>query len=111
MTKVAEAALSPLAGTWWSAAEDAVVRPPAKMACCASTARGSIDFRSAMVSFGVSGPTGVANEWRFHRAGEPREPGELRITDAWPMPRIFTRLTAPVPSASALAAYARTAQQ
>jgi hypothetical protein len=50
--------------------------------------------------FKVNASTGLTHEWRFPA------PNELRITDAWPLPRLFTRLTAPVPSAAALAAYA-----
>jgi CubicO group peptidase (beta-lactamase class C family) len=48
-------------------------------------------------------------EWRFSApaAGAPAHaPRELRILENWPTPRMFTRLTTPVPSAAALAAYA-----
>jgi hypothetical protein len=107
VVKVAEADLSALAGTWWSAAEDAIVRLTVKDAML--RVDGSPDPLLPIGDgiFRVNGPTGSPHEWRFSApavnagaSGAPasastgRVPRELRITDAWPMPRLFTRLTA-----------------
>lgn len=100
--KVLEAELSALAGTYWCAASDGVERLSVKEGVL--RVNGSPN-PLVPIGDGVFRVSGSTHEWRFSTpvAGAPRE---LRITDAWPMPRIFTRLTTPVPSASVLAAYA-----
>lgn len=102
MVKVSESELSALAGTYWSAASDGVERLEVKDG--ALRIKGSPDPLVPLGN-GVFRVSGSTHEWRFSAptAGAPRE---LRITDAWPMPRIFTRLTSPAPSTSALTAYA-----
>jgi CubicO group peptidase (beta-lactamase class C family) len=105
--KVPEAsgvALAALAGTWWCAKEDAIVRLTVKDG--ALRVDGSPDQLQPIGGgvFRVNASTGLTHEWRFSTPANGTS--ELRITDAWPMPRVFTRLTAPVPSASTLAAYA-----
>jgi hypothetical protein len=96
--------LAALAGTWWCAKEDAIVRLTVKDG--ELRVEGSPDQLQPIGGgvFRVNASTGLTHEWRFSTPANGTS--ELRITDAWPMPRVFTRLTAPVPSATALAAYA-----
>jgi CubicO group peptidase (beta-lactamase class C family) len=104
--KVPEAELSALAGVYWSAASDAVVRLEVKDGVL--RVDGSPD-PLVPLGDGLFRVSGLTHEWRFSApaAGTPANtPRELQITDFWPSPRMFTRVTAPVPSASALAAYA-----
>jgi CubicO group peptidase (beta-lactamase class C family) len=103
---VPETELSALAGVYWNPLFDGVERVEFKDG--ALRAVGSPD-PLVPIGDGVFRVGGSKYEWRFSApaAGAPANaPRELRITDAWPWPRMFTRLTAPVPSASALAAYA-----
>jgi CubicO group peptidase (beta-lactamase class C family) len=102
--KMSAPELSALTGTWWSPAEDAIVRLSVKdgMLRVAGSPDPLLPIGNGV--FRVGGLTGMTGEWRF--SAPASAPRELRITDAWPMPRLFTRLTAPVPSASALTAYA-----
>ena len=99
--KVPEAELSPLAGVYWSRLSDEVVRVEVK-----DGALRSVGAPTPHVPLGDGAfRMGEIARWQFSlpAAGAPRE---LRITDYWPTPRVFTRVTAPVPAASTLAAFA-----
>lgn len=104
--KVPEAELSALAGVYWNEPFDAVIRLEFKDG--ALHADGSRD-PVVPLGDGTFRAPGLPNEWRFSApaAGAPATaPRELRIWDSWPTPRLFTRLTAPVPTPAALAKYA-----
>lgn len=101
--KVPEAALLPLAGVYWSAVTDEVVRVEVK--------------DGALRPFGASTPlealggglfrSGEVARWQFGTATPaPQGTRELRIWDSWPTPRVFSRVNAPMPTAGALAALA-----
>lgn len=101
--KVAETELSPLAGVYWSSLTDEVVQVEVK-----DGAVRPAGASSALEPLGGglfrSGETG---RWRFGVSADNAEGArELRIWDAWPAPRIFTRVNEPMPSASALASFA-----
>lgn len=97
--KVPETELSALAGVYWNALSDEVIQLEVKDGVLRPA--GSPDPLEPMGNgvFRVLASTGLTHEWRFSAR-------ELRITDAWPQARTFTRLTTPPPSAPALAAYA-----
>ncbi|MDI1476738.1 serine hydrolase domain-containing protein [Polyangium sp. y55x31] len=98
--KVPEAELSALAGVYWSPFSDEVVRLEVK-----DGALRSIDAPSPLVPLGDGVfRMGDTAKWQFS-APAADAPRELRITDGWPTPRIFTRVTAAVPAASTLAAF------
>jgi len=97
--KVPEAELSALAGVYWSRLSDEVVRVEVK-----DGALRSVGAPAPLVPLGDGAfRMGEKARWRFSVASAPRE---LRITDYWPTPRVFTRVTSPVPAASTLAAFA-----
>jgi len=109
--KVPDAELSALAGTYWNALFDGVLRLEAKdgtIRVVGSPETLEPIGHGVFRVNGVFGSSGLPYEWRFIApAGAPANaPRELQIWESWPTPRIFTRLTAPVPSAAALAAYA-----
>jgi hypothetical protein len=93
--KVPDAELSALAGVYWSPLSDEVVRAEVK-----DGALRRVGAPAGFVAFGdgIFRMAATTEEWRF-TAGTPRE---LRIFDFWPTPRIFTRVTAVMPAASAL---------
>jgi CubicO group peptidase (beta-lactamase class C family) len=98
--KVPEAELSALAGVYWSRLSDEVVRVEVK-----DGALRSVGAPAPLIPLGDGAfRMGEKPIWRFSvpAAGAPRE---LRITDYWPTPRVFTRVTAPLPAASKLATY------
>ena len=97
---------STLAGNYWSPQTDEVVRLEWK-----DGALRQVGTPAAFVPVGggTFRPGELPHEWRFvpPAAGAPAvaQP-ELRIKDAWPTERVFTRMTAPMPTASALAKFA-----
>jgi CubicO group peptidase (beta-lactamase class C family) len=96
-----EAELSALTGIYWSRLSDEVVRVEMK-----DGALRSVGAPAPLVPLGGGAfRMGEQARWRFSvpAANAPRE---LRITDFWPTPRVFARVTAPVPAASTLAAFA-----
>lgn len=98
---VPEAELSALAGVYWSRLTDEVVRVEVE--------------EGALHPVGAPGPLeplgngvfrmGEMTEWRFPAVAEQSGARELRIWDAWPTPRIFTRVTEPIPSVLAQASF------
>jgi CubicO group peptidase (beta-lactamase class C family) len=96
-------ALAALAGVYWSPLTDEVVRVEMKdgglRPAGASTPLDSLGgglFRS-----------GETSRWQFNPAAKSAAgAGELRIWDAWPAPRVFTRVQAPLPTPAALATFA-----
>lgn len=101
-----EAEQSALAGVYWSPLTDEVVRIEWK--------DGALRQAGSPVAFvpiggGAFRPGEAAHEWRFipPAAGAPAgaQP-ELRIKDFWPTYRAFTRVVAPLPTATALAVFA-----
>jgi len=110
VVQVPETELSALAGVYWSEVSDEIVRLEVK-----DGALRPVGSPDPLVPIGarVFGVSGQAHEWRFSAAvpasgagAAANAPIELRIRDFWPKPRIFTRLTAPLPSASVLASFA-----
>lgn len=101
--KVPEAALAALAGVYWSSLTDEVVRLEVK-----DGALRPAGASSALESLGRGlFRLGETARWQFAAsADDALGPRELRIWDAWPAPRIFTRVNEPTPSASALASFA-----
>lgn len=97
---------STLAGNYWSPQTDEVVRMEWK-----DGALRQIGTPAAFVPVGggTFRPGELPHEWRFVPpvVGAPADAQpELRIKDAWPTWRVFTRVTAPIPTASALASFA-----
>lgn len=101
--KVSEAALLPLAGVYWSAVTDEVVRVEVKDgglrpvgASSPLEALGGGLFRAGEVA-----------RWQFDTSTKALPAArELRIWDSWPTPRVFSRVNAPMPNAEALASMA-----
>ncbi|RKH62929.1 serine hydrolase domain-containing protein [Corallococcus llansteffanensis] len=100
--KLSKAELSALAGTYWSPQTDEVVRLEVK-----DGALRQVDVPTAFVPIGngTFRPGETTHVWRFSApaAGAPRG---LSIQDFWPTTREFTRVTAPMPAAPALASFA-----
>lgn len=101
--KVPEAALSTLAGVYWSALADEVVQVEVK-----DGALRPAGASSALEPLGGGlfrlGETG---RWRFDVAADNAAGArKLSIWDAWPVPRIFARVDEPMPAASTLASFA-----
>ncbi|HJV40549.1 serine hydrolase domain-containing protein [Caulobacter sp.] len=93
---------SALAGTYWSAQTDEVVRLEWK-----DGALRQVGSPVALVPIGGGAyrPGDLSQEWRFipPAAGAPAgSPPELRIRDFWPTHRAFVRVALPAPTASAL---------
>lgn len=93
---------SALAGTYWSAQTDEVVRLEWK-----NGALRQVGSPVALVPIGGGAyrPGDLSHEWRFipPAAGAPAgSPPELRIRDFWPTHRTFVRVALPAPTASAL---------
>jgi CubicO group peptidase (beta-lactamase class C family) len=101
--KVPEAELSTLTGVYWSSLTDEVVRVEVKDGAL-RPAGASSPLESLGRGLFRLGETG---RWRFDTSGD-EVPGarELQIWDAWPTPRIFTRVNEPMPSAATLASFA-----
>lgn len=101
--KVPEAQLSALAGVYWSSLTDEVVRVEVK-----DGALRPAGASSALESLGRGlFRSGETARWRFDTfSDDVLKARELRIWDAWPTPRVFTRVDEPMPSASALASLA-----
>ncbi|WP_164020780.1 serine hydrolase domain-containing protein [Pyxidicoccus trucidator] len=99
--KLPEAQLSALAGNYWSPLTDEVVRLEFK-----DGALRQVGVPTAFVHTGNGSfrPGESMHVWRFSKpaAGAPRE---LSIRDVWPTTRDFVRVSAPMPTASALAAF------
>ncbi|TCM04722.1 serine hydrolase domain-containing protein [Sphingomonas sp. PP-CC-3G-468] len=93
---------SALAGTYWSARTDEIVRLEWK-----DGALRQMGSATALVPIGdgVYRPGDLAHEWRFVMpaagAAAGSEP-ELHIRDFWPTQRAFVRVSLPLPSASDL---------
>ncbi|WP_422506125.1 serine hydrolase domain-containing protein [Stenotrophomonas sp. GZD-301] len=100
-----EAELAALAGIYWSPLTDEVVRVEMKDGSLRPTGASS-PLESLGSGVFRSGETA---RWQFSPAsnGTP-DTRELRIWDAWPTPRAFTRVNAPMPAAAALAEFAGT---
>lgn len=100
--KLPEAELRALAGNYWSPLTDEVVRLEVK-----DGALRQVGVPTAFVPIGNGAfrPGESTHVWRFSEpgAGAPRE---LSIKDVWPTTRNFIRVTAPMPTDSALASFA-----
>ncbi|RKH07685.1 serine hydrolase domain-containing protein [Corallococcus carmarthensis] len=94
--KLADAQVSALAGDYWSPQTDEVVRLEFK-----DGALRQVGVPTAFVPIGNGAfrPGESMHVWRFS------SPRGLSIQDFWPTTRNFIRLTEPMPSASALAAF------
>lgn len=93
--------ISARAGIYWSPQTDEVVR--------LEWADGTLRQTGSSTPFihigrGAFRPGGLDHEWRFVPTGDG--PDELHIRDFWPTTRVFTRITDPLPSPTALAALA-----
>ena len=100
--KLPEAELSPLAGNYWSPLTDEVVRLEVK-----EGALRQVGVPTAFVHTGngTFRPGESMHVWRFSKpaAGAPRK---LSIRDSWPTTREFVRVSEPMPTDAALAAFA-----
>lgn len=101
-----EAEQSALAGVYWSPLTDEVVRLEWK-----EGALRQVGTPAAFVPIGGGAfrPGELPQEWLFvpPAAGAPADAQpELRIRDFWPTQRVFTRVTASMPTAPALTAFA-----
>lgn len=94
---VPAAELTALAGTYWSPLTDEVVRVELK-----DGALRRVGAPAPLIPFGGGAfRVGESTEvWRFSA------PGKVEIVDFWPTSRPFTRMTAPMPTESALASFA-----
>ncbi|MNV09007.1 D-aminopeptidase [compost metagenome] len=100
--KVPEAEVSPLAGVYWSPLTDEVVRVEAK-----DGALRPLGASTPLESLGNGAfRIGETARWQFPATTDAEKARELHIWDSWPTPRMFTRVTEPMPSASALASFA-----
>ena len=100
--KLPEAELSALAGPYWSPLTDEVVRLEVK-----DGALRQVGVPTAFVPIGNGAfrPGESTHVWRFSLPAGAA-PRELSIQDFWPTTRDFTRVSAPMPAASALASFA-----
>jgi hypothetical protein len=114
--KMTEAELSALAGVYWSSVTGEVVRVEVKNGALQGSGASRPLVPIGRGVFTIDGPFRIDNlpyEWRFSTPASGA-PIELQILDAWPWPRVFTRLPATSPGAEAstgpsvetLAAYA-----
>ncbi|PPU65820.1 serine hydrolase domain-containing protein [Xanthomonas pisi] len=104
--KMPEAEQSALAGVYWSPLTDEVVRMEWK-----DGALRQVGIPTALVPIGggTFRPAGLPHAWRFipPGAGAPLDAQpELRIKDFWPTERVFARVVAPMPTATAMASFA-----
>ncbi|HEX8535573.1 MAG TPA: serine hydrolase domain-containing protein [Allosphingosinicella sp.] len=100
-----DATESALAGNYWSAATDEVVQIEWKDGSLRQTGSPTPLVR---IGDDVFRPSDLPHEWRFVRpaaGAPPHTQPELRIRDAWPTFRVFSRLTSPPPAAAALEAF------
>lgn len=98
--KVSEVELSALAGVYWSPLTDEVVRVEAKDGVLRP-----VGVPSALEPLGSGAfRMGETTQWRF-TAADVSGDHELRIWDVWPTPRMFTRVTEPMPAVSALGSF------
>ncbi|RNF86572.1 serine hydrolase [Lysobacter psychrotolerans] len=96
---VPDAELSALAGVYWSPLTDEVVRVEAKDGALRPTGAPSRLEPLGNGAFRM----GETTRWRF--TADVPGARELRIWDVWPTPRMFTRVTEPLPAAPALASF------
>lgn len=98
---VAEGDVSALAGVYWSALTDEVVRVEVK-----DGALRPLGASSALESLGNGTfRMGQAAQWHFRAAADRQDARELQIWDAWPAPRTFTRVTEPMPAGPTLTSF------
>jgi CubicO group peptidase (beta-lactamase class C family) len=98
-----DALQSAWAGVYWSPLTDEVIQLE-----WTGGALRQVGTATALVPIGHDAfrPSDLAHEWQFvaPAAGEAREAQpELKITDFWPTPRVFTRVAEPMPGATELA--------
>ncbi len=100
--KLPEAELSALVGHYWSPLTDEVVRLEVKDGALRQV---GVPTAFVPIGHGAFRPGESTHVWRFSMpaASAPRE---LSIKDFWPTTRDFTRVTALMPAASALASFA-----
>lgn len=104
--KMPEAELAALAGVYWSPLSDEVIRMEWKDGTLRQV---GVPTAFVPIGHGAFRPGESTHRWQFFMpaANAPADAQpELRIRDFWPTQRVFTRVSAPLPTASALASFA-----
>jgi CubicO group peptidase (beta-lactamase class C family) len=100
--KLPEAELAALAGNYWSPQTDEVVRLELKDGALRQV---GVPTAFVPIGHGAFRPGESMHLWRFSKPSA-KAPRGLSIQDAWPTTRDFIRVSAPMPTGSALASFA-----
>lgn len=94
---LAPAALAPLAGNYWSAQTDEVVRLEIKDGALRQVGSSTALLPIGKGTFRPDDATQTTHEWRF-APGKANAPQQLSIRDFWPTTRAFVRIDQPMPA-------------